>query len=227
MSDLCRYSLEGSVASITIDDGKVNALSSTMTAELIELMSRAENDQATVMITGSRTTFSAGFDLRCDQALWPEMMISGATLARRMLAFPYPVLVACNGNAVAMGALLLNAADIRLGVSGNFRIGLNEVSLGMTLPWFAVALARHRLGPSDFDRCVVAGEILSPEQAVKAGFLDALVEPESLQQAAASRALELSSLDMKAHHETKLRVRRDVISGLDDGIARLESGDDW
>ncbi len=225
MSDLTNYEVGEGVATITLDDGKVNALSQQMSAELIGRFDQAEADGSVVVLTGRAATFSAGFDLRCEQSLWPEMMISGARLAERMLTFPHPVVIACNGNAIAMGALLLNAADYRIGVEGDFRIGLNEVALGMTLPWFAIELARHRLTRRHFDICSVTGTLLDPEEARAAGFLDQLVSPDRLGEAAVARAAELASIDMGAHLATKLRVREPVLSGLRDGIERLAAGD--
>jgi enoyl-CoA hydratase len=228
MAELTRYELGEGVATITLDDGKVNALSQAMSSELMGCLDRAETDGAVVLLTGRATTFSAGFDLRCEESLWPEMMASGARLARRLLGFPYPVVIACNGNAIAMGALLLNAADYRIGVAGDFRIGLNEVALGMTLPWFAIELARHRLTRRYFDICTVTGTMLDPEEARSAGFLDRLVSAEDLRAASRERAVALAGIDMGAHLATKLRVREQALAGLTDGIDRLETtGREW
>jgi len=221
MPKLTRYELDAGIATITMDDGKVNALSKQMSSELGSRLDQAEQDGAVVVLTGRATTFSAGFDLRCEQSLWPEMMISGGRLARRMLSFPHPVVIACNGNAVAMGALLLNAADYRIAVPGEFRIGLNEVALGMTLPWFAIELARHRLTRRYFDICTVTGTMLGPDEARQAGFLDELVAAEDLLETASAKANELAAIDMAAHLATKLRVRKQVLAGIEDGIRRL------
>ncbi len=228
MSALTQYEVDGPVATITLDDGKVNALSRQMTGALSDCFDQAEADGAAVVMTGRATTFSAGFDLRCEQSLWPEMMISGARLAERMLSFPHPVVIACNGNAIAMGALLLNAADYRIGVDGEFRIGLNEVALGMTLPWFAIELARHRLTRRYFDICTVSGTLLGPAEARSAGFLDRLSDSDGLREAAAAKAAELAKIDMGAHLATKLRARETVLAGIADGIERMAGdGREW
>jgi enoyl-CoA hydratase len=199
-----------------------------MTHELMNRLDQAEAAGAVVVLTGRASTFSAGFDLRCEQSQWPEMMASGGRLAERLLSFPFPVLIACNGNAIAMGALLLNAADYRVGTSGEFKLGLNEVALGMTLPWFAIELARHRLTRRYFDICTVTGTMLDPDEARTAGFLDELVSADELAAATRERALALTGIDMGAHLATKLRVREQVLSGLRDGIDRLETtGREW
>ncbi|HEU4657586.1 MAG TPA: crotonase/enoyl-CoA hydratase family protein [Capillimicrobium sp.] len=219
MSSLTSYALADGIATIVMDDGKVNALSSAMLRELASALDRAAADEAVVVLTGRERTFSAGFDLRAED--WQTMLIDGATVAERLLAFPQPVVVACNGNAVAMGALLLLCADVRLGADGPFRVGLNEVAIGLTLPWFAIALARHRLARPAFDRCTVTGPLLEPAEAAPAGFLDRLVEPERLADAAREAALELRGVDRAAHAATKLRVREEVLAGVRDGHERL------
>ena len=229
MPELITYALDEAVATITLDDGKVNALSSAMIAAIMEGLDRAEADGAVVVLTGRATTLSAGFDLRCPAEDWPQMLVDGARLAERMLTFPHPVVVACNGNAVAMGAFLLLAGDLRIGISGEFAIGLNEVAIGLTMPWFGVALARHRLTRPAYDRCVVTGALLDPEAAVTAGFLDRLVTPEELPAAAHAAARELHGVNQAAHHATKLRVREPALAGMRDGIERIRTADraDW
>jgi enoyl-CoA hydratase len=137
-----------------------------------------------------------------------------------MLSFPRPVVAACNGNALAMGAFLLLSADYRVGASGAHKIGLNEVAIGLTLPYFGIALARHRLTRPYYDRCAGTGAILGPEEARAAGFLDAVVAPGELQEAARAAARRLA-VDMNAHLATKLRIRADLLTDLADGIERI------
>ena len=176
MTTRTRYELTDDIATITMDDGKVNAVSPDMSAELLGHLDRAEADEAKVVVlTGRERTLSAGFDLKVEPAGWPAMMAAGARLSARMLSFPRPVVVACPGNAIAMGAFLLLSADYRVGADGDGRIGLNEVAIGLTLPWFAIEIARHRLPRPAFDRCTVTGVLLDPQEACAVGFLDAVV----------------------------------------------------
>jgi enoyl-CoA hydratase len=220
MSDeLTAYELDDGIATITLDDGKVNALSPEMLGSIGAALDRAEADEAVVVMTGRRRTFSAGFDLKSED--WPTMLTAGARTAERMLSFPRPIVVACNGNALAMGAFLLLSADHRVGSEGDFKIGLNEVAIGLTLPYFGIALARHRLTRPAFDRCTVTGVILDPDAARAAGFLDEVVAPDDLVATARAAAEQLRGIDMNAHHATKLRIRADALAGLADGIARI------
>jgi enoyl-CoA hydratase len=222
---LAGYQLADGIATITMDDGKVNALSAAMLGEVSAHFDQAERDEAVVILTGRDSTLSAGFDLRTEPEGWPAMLVAGARLAERMLSFPRPVVVACNGNAIAMGGFLLLSADYRVGAGGDFRIGLNEVAIGLTLPWFAIAIAKHRLTRPYYDRCAVTGVTFSPDEALDAGFLDQLVEPGELPASARAVATRLAGINMTAHLATKLRVRDQALAGIRDGIARIEAGD--
>ena len=226
---LTNYELADGVATITLDDGKVNALSPAMTGEIKERLDQAEADEAVVLMTGRETTLTAGFDLRVEPEGWREMLIGGAEVAHRLMSFPCPTVIACNGNAIAMGGFLLLAADHRVGAEGEFKIGLNEVAIGMTIPWFGIELARHRLTPPYFDRCTVTGMFLGPDEAREAGFLDEVVAPEALMDTARERAATLAGVNFDAHKATKLRVRarrsRASRTGSTGSAARAASGE--
>ena len=223
MSERTRYELSDGIATITMDDGKVNALSAGMIADVSAALDRAEADEAVVLLTGRERTFSAGFDLRTPLEAWPEMLAAGARLSEQLLSFPQPTVIACNGNAIAMGAFTLLSADHRIGAAGDFRIGLNEVAIGMTIPWFGLSIARHRLQRPYYDRCSVTGVLLDPQEAQTAGFLDAVVEQEALVAGAAAAAAALTGVDRAAHYATKLRVREQALAGIREGIERVNA----
>jgi enoyl-CoA hydratase len=210
VSELADYEIDGGIATITIDDGKVNAFSIEMLRALHGALDRAEQDGAVVILTGRERCFSAGFDLGVfagGQEGIIEMLRLGATLSERLLAFRRPVVLACTGHTVAAGAFLTLAADMRIGVEGPFKIGLNEVRIGLTMPWFVIELARQRLSPAHFDRAVVSATMYGPSQALEAGFLDRVVPVEGLREASLEAARELAELNSEAHAQTKLRAR--------------------
>jgi enoyl-CoA hydratase len=229
MDSLLSYDLDEGVATITMDDGKVNALSPAMLDELSAALERADRDGALVVLTGREQTFSAGFDLRCPAERWQEMVAGGARLAERLMAFRRPVIAACNGNAIAMAGFMLLSCDYRVGVAGDHKIGLNEVAIGLTVPWFGIEVARHRLSRPYFDRCTITGAVLGPEEALRAGFLDRLVEPDELVEASRKAADELAGVNADAHAATKLRVRAQALEGVRDGFRRItdQSSADW
>ncbi len=221
MSELVRYQLDGKVATITIDNGKVNALSPEVFTQLNAALDQAEADQAIVVLTGSVGVLSGGYDLKVmgsgvESAV--ALVSTGSKFTRRLLAFPTPVVTACGGHAIAKGAFLMLATDLRIGAEGNFKIGLNEVLIGMTMHNAGIALARGRLLPAYFERSVVLAELFNPQEAKVAGFLDKVVPAEQVLEVAQQAALALTQLNMKAHHETKLKARAGILEELDRAI---------
>ena len=221
MGVLVTYRLDDSVATITMDDGKVNVLSLAMLTELGGALVRAAAVRAVVVLTGREGAFSAGFDLpvlRAGGSAAADLLRAGFDLAARLLAFPAPVLVACPGHAVAMGVFLLLSGDYRIGASGAYKLTANEVAIGMTMPRAAVEICRQRLTPACFNRAVVLAEVFAPDDAVAAGFLDRVVPAAQLADAAAGAAAELARLDLDALAATKLRARRLTATALREAI---------
>ena len=217
MTDVVTYQLNDSIATITMDDGKVNALSLQMFAELNAAFDRANSDGAVVVFTGREGKFSAGFDLGELGAGGPDaaaLLRSGFELAERILSFATPVIIACNGHAIAMGVFLLLSGDYRIGVDGPYKINANEVALGMTMPRTAVEICRQRLAPAHFNRAIILAEPYSPAEAVGAGFLDRVVEASELQEVARSTAADLAKLNMNAHAASKLRARENALKAI-------------
>ncbi len=216
-----QYSLQDSIATIRIDDGKRNALSPQVLRELYHAFDRAESDRAIVILTGGESVFSAGFDLRVmkrggGQAL--GMLRAGYGLTARVLGYPYPVIAACGGHSLAMGVFLMLSADHVIGCRGDFRIAANEVALGLTMPRVAAAMLRHRLAPAAYQRAVTLAEDFDVGSALTAGFFDELVEPGDLMPRAAELAAECKKLDPRAHAASKRRIRGALIREIRLGI---------
>jgi enoyl-CoA hydratase len=217
MGTLVTYHREGDVATITMDDGKVNVLSPQMLAELGAALDQAEADGVVAILTGQGKVFSAGFDLGVLQGGGPEasaMLLAGFELAARLLAFPRPVVIACNGHTIAMAVFVLLSADYRIGVAGPYTITANEVAIGLTMPHAAVEICRQRLTPAHFTRAVVNAEVYATADAVAPGFLDEVVADGELAEAAQRKAAELARLDRQAHAATKLRARGPALAAL-------------
>jgi enoyl-CoA hydratase len=204
------YELREKVAVITMDDGKANALSPALIEALNAALDRAEGEAAAVLLIGREKRLSAGFDLGVMTRSLVDMralVLSGAELLLRLYLFPRPVVVACTGHALAAGAILLLVADTRIGASGDFKIGLNEVAIQMTLPVFAVELARDRLSKRHFSAATTQAKIFDPHAAHDAGYLDRVVPAGELFQTAFEQARQLADLPDPAFHNTKQRAR--------------------
>ncbi len=221
MSGLVTYEVRDSVATIVMDDGKVNALSLEMLAAVNGALDRAVSDAAVVVLSGREGIFSAGFDLRVLRGGGADagaMLLGGFELAVRLLSFPTPVVVACTGHAVAMGVFLLLSGDYRVGAAGAFNLRANEVAIGLPMPLTAVEISRQRLAPAHFNRAVILAEAYTPEDAVVAGFLDRVVPAAEVQDAARGVAAQLAQLNMPAHTATKLRARASALAAIRAGM---------
>lgn len=208
------YSIEDQIATIRIDDGKRNALSPQVLGEIKRAFTRAQSHKATVILTGREGVLSAGFDLKVMKrggADTLRMLGAGYALPAQIMAYPYPVIAACNGHVFAMGVFMMLAADYVIGSRGDFKIAANEVAIGLTMPRVAAAMLRHRLAPAAYQRAVTMSDMFNVDSALHAGFFDELVEPEQLGRRARELALAAQSLDEHAHKASKRRIRRRLI----------------
>jgi len=221
------YELNDRVALITIDDGKANAISHDITSGIHEALEQARREAGAVVLAGRPGRFSAGFDLSVMTSS-PEaarnLLKAGAEIAIEIHEFPMPVVVASTGHALAMGAILLMAADTRIGADGTYKIGLNEVAIGMPVPKFAVELARTSLSNAAFTSAVNHATVYDPAGAVTAGYLDQVVAADAVISTALAHAAELAErLDPNAFALTRANCRGASLelirSGLNNDIA--------
>ena len=221
MSNNVTYNYEDGVATITMDDGKANALSHDMWDQLGVAFDKAEEAKAIVVLKGRDGLFSGGFDLK-EIAKGPEQAVfltsRGSKMARRIMSFPTPVIGVSTGHCIAMGAFLMLACDYRIGAAGGFKTGLNETMIGMTMHHFGIELARYRIPLNYFHRCVINAEIWSPTDAVKAGFYDQAVPVEELEKATSIIVKGFAQLNMTAFNGTKNKSRAAILRLLDECI---------
>jgi enoyl-CoA hydratase len=218
---LVSYALEKNVAVLTMDDGKANALSETMIVQLLDGIARAEREAQAIVLTGRPDKFCAGFDMKVmmsgiENAI--ALLTRGADLLLKLYAAPLPVVVACTGHALAGGALVLLTGDARVCTAGAYRIGLNEVSIGLPVPVLAMELARDRLAKSELSRATLFARIYDPEAAARAGFVDEVVSPAELRARAFEEAARLAELSRFAFAETKKRLRARTIQYIRDTL---------
>lgn len=221
MNEFVSYQSAEKYTIITINNGKANAISNEVISGINLSLDKAEQEDKVVILTGTSGIFSGGFDLKvmtrsADAA--KELVTKGSELSLRMLSFVKPIIIACNGHAIAKGAFLLLSADYRIGVEGDFKIGLNEVLIGMTMHHAGIAIAKARLSEVYVNRSVNNAEIFNSKDAVKAGFLDVIVPETHLLPTAIKVAEMFTKLNKKAHAATKIKVRKPHLEALKKAI---------
>lgn len=211
---------DGTVRLISIDDGKANALSKDAITELRSAIDEAavEDGIVAAVIAGRDGVFSGGFDLNVmrsgDLAAVVDLVADGGELISHVYRCELPVVAACTGHALAAGALLLLGCDIRVGAIGDFKIGVNEVAIGMVLPDWGLTICRERLDPLHLQRAVANANITDASGAVEVGFLDIAVEPSEVVDRAISEAAALASLDRGAYAGTMRQFRGKIASTM-------------
>ncbi len=227
MSEQVRTSkvADDSVLLIEMDDGKANALSTSMISDITAALSEAEADDSIVaaVVAGRDGRFSGGFDLSViqsgDASAIANLVADGGQLVRTMYGCGVPVVAACTGHAVAAGALMLLGSDVRVGADGPFKVGLNEVAIGLTLPDWAHTIAFERLSKRHIQRAIANARLTGPNDAVDVGFLDRVVEPGQVVETAIEEAAAMASLDKGAYRRTMSGFRKPTLDQMDSEIA--------
>ncbi len=228
---VAHYQLEGATALVQMDDGKANALSDAMIAEVGDALTRAEKEASALVLIGRPDRFCAGFDLKVMMSS-PDaakaLLRAGSELLMRLYGSPLPIVAACTGHALAGGALILLTADVRIGAMGAFRVGLNEVSIGLPVPVLAMELARDRIAVTELGRATLQARIYPPDDAARIGFLDEIVPAAEVVARAKEEALRLGALSRAAFAATKMRLRQKTIdhirATLDEDMRAIMAG---
>ena len=221
-NELTTYTLEGKVATVVMDDGKANALSQPMIQAVRDALARAEKEAGAIVLAGRPERFCAGFDLRVmmsgpKQAV--ELLRAGSDLLLELYGSAIPLVIACTGHALAGGALVVLTGDYRIGASGAFKIGLNEVSIGLPVPALAMELARDRLLPTELPHATLGARIYDPDAALRAGYLDAVVAADDVLARAREEAARLAAFGSMPFRATKQRLRGKTIALIRDSLA--------
>jgi enoyl-CoA hydratase len=222
---------EGNISIITIDDGKANVFGVPMTSALSDALDEVDVKEGAVVIEGRERIFSGGFDLNVigsnDPDAGRKMTVGGVNVALKAMDFPRPIVAAVTGHSVAMGAIFLCGLDWRVGTKGPFKLGLNEIKDGLTLPIFALELPRFRLNPSKYQEAAFQSKMYSPEEAIEAGFLDEVADVEKVRDRAFQKAEELSVLPNPAYGISKkrdrARVKQYILDTLEDDLDAIRA----
>lgn len=214
--------IKDAIATITLDDGKANAIDWDWMEAFIALLDQAEAEAKALIITGRSGVFSGGFNLKKLPSASREQLSQLLDDASEMLARIYesklPIIAACSGHAIAMGSFFLCACDTRIGTKGDYKFGANETLNNMNLPVFAVELPRDRLNPHYMTRSLIQSEMYGVDDAIKAGYLDMAVDAEMLLPTAEKIAAQLAQLPGRAYAANKKFVRTHTIKRIRDAI---------
>jgi enoyl-CoA hydratase len=216
------YETTNNIVTLTFDDGKANVVGHQFLEDINQGLDRAEQEQAgAVILRGREGMFSAGFDLG-EFKKGPEqgmaMVKRGFELLVRLYSFPLPLVAACTGHGIAMGAFIIMTCDYRIGRRGNFKMSLPETAIGMDLPPILVELTASRIAKRHLSRVALQSEVYNPEQAVEAGFTDEVVDIAALAARAMEVAEKLAQLPPAQYATNKLSTRVHTLQAMRDSL---------
>jgi enoyl-CoA hydratase len=219
------YEMHDQIAVLRMDDGKANALNGPSLSSM-EAALEATSSARAVVLAGRPGFFSGGLDLKKLPSLPPDeletVLRQFLRVVQRLAGSPAPIVAVVSGHAMAGGAVIALACDYAIGVHGPFRIGLNEAAIGLYLPPVVVELARGKLLPNYWMRAMAHAEVYSMEDAVKAGYLDEVVEGAEVEARAMAKATALAAIPQAAYRETKRPLREAVMNAsVDETLAPL------
>jgi enoyl-CoA hydratase len=223
VSEIVTYRCADGVATITMDDGKVNVLGPAMLGEIDKAFDQAEADDAgAVVLAGKHKVFSGGFDLKVFGSGDPQaalgMLRAGFELSHRLLSFRRPVVAAITGHAIAMGAFLACSVDHRIAAPG-YRFHANEVINGMVIPWPGLEVLKLRLTRSAYQQAVGLSRVYLTDTALAGGWVDELAMPDLVLERAVEAAKEFAAtLNAQAHYASKMRARKETLDAMRRGI---------
>lgn len=210
--------IQNDIATITMDDGKANAINPTMLEALHKCLDEAEKNAKALVITGREGRFSAGFDLKMFASGTAEevkaLVDRGGLLAHRLFSFPMPVIAACNGHGIAMGSFILLSCDVRIGTSGPFKVGANETTIHMVVPEWAAHLMQARLTPAALTQSGVFGQLFDPDGAIGAGYLDEVTDADKVLATATGYASALAPLSGTSLTGNKHLFRKQALEAM-------------
>jgi len=204
------------VSEIRLQRPPANAINMGLMDALLEAHRKEVKKGAqAIVLSGKEGMFSGGLDV-------PEMLQMSRnemtifwdhffTLQGTLLGSPIPVVTAITGHAPAGGAVLAMACDYRVAARGDWKIGLNEVNVGLPIPPPILAVLRFVVGDRTASRLAMTGEMLNMEQALSVGMVDELVDAEQVVERAVEYAQDLCRLPPQAMNTTRLHSKEHIL----------------
>jgi len=222
---MINLNIQNNVAHIELSDGKANVFTPDVIESFNQALEKAEAEAKAVVISGGGDKFSAGFDLsimqQSDNAQW-DLVLRGFKLLLRVYRHPQPVVCAVGGHALGLGAFLLLVSDTRIGIQGDYKIGLPETAGSMQFTNFLVTILKAELNPMYIKSAALQSQFCNPKSAINAGFLDLVVPAEQLNTTVEKAVEGLKSLPLKQYAYNKLELRTNDLDTLESHLKALQ-----
>jgi enoyl-CoA hydratase/carnithine racemase len=213
-----QVSIQDRVAVITLNRGRANAINSLMVDELQQMFQNIESDSQVsgVILTGKEGFFSAGLDLielyDYDEAQIKDFWQRFIKLTESLASFKKPFISAINGHSPAGGCVLAICSDYRVMADGKYIIGLNEVPVGLIVPENIFHLYSFWIGDAKASRYLLEGKLMNPQEALEAGLVDEVVNPNTIRTAAERQMKKYIQLNAETWQKSKMNIRKSLLT---------------
>ncbi len=210
---------DAGVRTLTLNRPPAHAINEDLLRDLAAALDTARRDASVraIVLTGSGAFFGAGFDLGAP----PRDAVATARLGAlyrdahvALLSFPKPTIAMVNGHAIAGGLVMALACDYRLGVDGDYRIGLNEVAIGASYPKAAFEIVRLRLTHARASELLLGAALYPINQAVRLGVVEELFPADTLEPTVLRRGARMGAFPREAYAHTKAALVADALGRI-------------
>ncbi|HEU0106602.1 MAG TPA: enoyl-CoA hydratase/isomerase family protein [Vicinamibacteria bacterium] len=213
-----RLERTGALVTVRFDKARGNAIDEPFTQELLQVAKELGADagvRGVLLASAHPKLFSPGLDLvtllEYDRAAMERFMRLFAQAVWALYALPKPVVAAINGHAVAGGCILALTADYRILRRGGVQVGLNEVKVGVPLPWSVALLLRASVPASALTQVALLGRNFADDDAIAAGLADQLADADGFEDFGRARLEEFADKDTASIAITKGYLRDGVL----------------
>ena len=211
---------DGPVTTLRLAHGKASALDLELLEAIPPALEEAQASGARALVlTGTGSIFSAGVDLKRlvegGDAYLDAFMPALSRALEALFFLPLPLVGAANGHAIAGGCIMLESCDVRLAAAGRGRIGVPELAVGVPFPLLALEIVRFAAAPHRIQEILFSGAVYTPEESLERGLVDAVVDADTLEEAALARARALAAFPPDAFAFNKAQLRRPVRAALE------------
>lgn len=226
MNEIIKCQTEGEIAVLTFNRPKVNAINAEFVNQLQSRLDLLIQDNRIngIILTGTPGFFSAGLDV---VELFPlgkediqEFWAKFNRLLITLFTCPKLIFSAISGHSPAGGTVLAIMTDYRIMASGKYKIGLNEVAVGLTLPGAIGEVFQYLLGTRNAEKYALTGSLLTPETAMSTGLIDEICESDTILETAKNRLRDWLKLPSAQQGQTKLKMRKSIASRMENDIEK-------
>jgi len=206
---------KGKVAIVHLNNGDKNPISPMLVDDLFEALNIVRKDYRGMVLAGNSKFFSLGLDIpslvSLDRTEFENFFHKFNELVLTLYTLPVPTCSAIAGHAVAGGNVLILTSDFRVAASGKKLIGMNEIKLGLPVPYLADLMVRQLTGDRPATEMLYSGEFVTTEEAKKTGLVDDVVSPEEVEGKAVEKVMKIADLpqaaflDLKANRTESIR----------------------